>query len=404
MDHRRPPHQYQHYIVLLLSFIFFFDFGSTSGVFRVQRKYTGRTHISDLRAHDARRHGRILSSSAAGAVDIPLGGIGLPTKTGLYYAQIGIGTPSKPYHVQVDTGSDILWVNCITCKHCPKKSDLGIQLSLYDLNKSSSAYIVSCDANFCSSAYGGEIPGCVHDVPCLYTLEYGDGSSTTGYFVTDNVQYSQVSGDHQTKVLNASVTFGCGAQLSGDLGSSTEAVDGILGFGQSNTSMLSQLASAGKVRKVFSHCLDTKRGGGIFAIGQVVQPKVKTTPLVPNMPHYNVILKSIQVGATFLKIPIDTFKTGDKKGTIIDSGTTLVYLPEQAFNPVMNAIFSYQPGLRFENIQDFLCFKFSARVDDGFPIITFHFEDSLELPVYPHDYFFTVGNIDHNDTTMLWRN
>lgn len=169
-------------------------------------------------------------------------------------------------------------------------------------------------------------------------------------------------------------------------------MDGILGFGQSNTSMLSQLASAGKVRKVFSHCLDTKRGGGIFAIGDVVEPKVKTTPLVPDMPHYNVILKSIQVGATFLKIPTDTFETGNKKGTIIDSGTTLVYLPDQAFKPVMNAIFSYQPELLFKIIEDFLCFKFYVRVDDGFPIVTFHFEDSLELSVYPHDYFFTIGD------------
>lgn len=74
----------------------------------------------------------------------------------------------------------------------------------------------------------------------------------------------------------------CGAQQGGDLGSSSEALDGILGFGQSNTSILSQLSSAGKVKKVFSHCLDTVRGGGIFAIGDVVQPKTKTTPLVPN--------------------------------------------------------------------------------------------------------------------------
>lgn len=63
---------------------------------------------------------------------------------------------------------------------------------------------------------------------------------------------------------------------------SAEAVDGIVGFGQSNTSILSQLASEGKVKKIFSHCLDSKKGGGIFAIGEVVQPKVDTVPLVPN--------------------------------------------------------------------------------------------------------------------------
>ena len=47
--------------------------------------------------------------------------------------------------------------------------------------------------------------------------------------------------------------------------------------------MLSQLAAAGKAKKIFAHCLDTIKGGGIFAIGNVVQPKVKTTPLVADM-------------------------------------------------------------------------------------------------------------------------
>lgn len=46
--------------------------------------------------------------------------------------------------------------------------------------------------------------------------------------------------------------------------------------------MLSQLALAGKVKKEFAHCLDTINGGGIFAIGEVVQPRVNKTPLVPN--------------------------------------------------------------------------------------------------------------------------
>ena len=65
--------------------------------------------------------------------------------------------------------------------------------------------------------------------------------------------------------------------------SSEEALDGIIGFGQSNSSVLSQLAASGKVKKIFSHCLDNIRGGGIFAIGEVVEPKVSTTPLVPRM-------------------------------------------------------------------------------------------------------------------------
>lgn len=363
---------------------------AATGVFQVRRKFPAGGaggNITAHLAHDGNRRGRLLA-----AVDLPLGGLGLPTDTGLYYTEIGIGTPSKRYYVQVDTGSDILWVNCISCDRCPRKSGLGIDLTLYDPKDSSSANTVSCEQGFCTATYGGVLPGCTMSVPCEYSVMYGDGSSTTGYFVTDFLQYDQVSGDGQTRHANASVTFGCGAQQGGDLGSSNQALDGILGFGQSNSSMLSQLAAAGKVKKIFSHCLDTINGGGIFAIGDVVQPKVKTTPVVPNMPHYNVNLESINVGGTALQLPSHIFETGEKKGTIIDSGTTLTYLPEVVYKEVMVAVFAKHQDIAFHNIQDFLCFQYFGSVDDGFPKITFHFEDDLALNVYPHDYFFQNGN------------
>lgn len=62
----------------------------------------------------------------------------------------------------------------------------------------------------------------------------------------------------------------------------SKSVDGIVGLGRGNASILSQLASSGKVKKVFSHCLSGNKGGGIFALGEVVDPKVNRTPLVPN--------------------------------------------------------------------------------------------------------------------------
>lgn len=55
-----------------------------------------------------------------------------------------------------------------------------------------------------------------------------------------------------------------------------------MGFGQANSSVLSQLSASGKVQKMFSHCLDSEKGGGIFSIGQVVEPKMNHTPLIPN--------------------------------------------------------------------------------------------------------------------------
>lgn len=79
----------------------------------------------------------------------------------------------------------------------------------------------------------------------------------------------------------------CGAKQAGGLGSSDDsALDGIMGFGQANSSVLSQIAASGKVKKVFSHCLDTVSGGGIFSIGEVVEPKFNTTSLLPGLYVY----------------------------------------------------------------------------------------------------------------------
>ncbi|KAK9290945.1 hypothetical protein L1049_009125 [Liquidambar formosana] len=152
---------------------------ASNGVFSVKYRYAGRDRsLIALKAHDSRRQLRILAG-----VDLPLGGSGRPDAVGLYYAKIGIGTPSKDYYVQVDTGSDIMWVNCIQCTECPKRSSLGIDLTLYNIKDSNTGELVSCDEDFCAEINGGPVLECTANVSCTYFEMYGDGSSTTGYFV-----------------------------------------------------------------------------------------------------------------------------------------------------------------------------------------------------------------------------
>ncbi|KAH9670729.1 hypothetical protein KPL70_017091 [Citrus sinensis] len=360
-------------------------------VFEVENKFKAggereRT-LSALKQHDTRRHGRMMAS-----IDLELGGNGHPSATGLYFTKVGLGTPTDEYYVQVDTGSDLLWVNCAGCSRCPTKSDLGIKLTLFDPSKSSTSGEIACSDNFCRTTYNNRYPSCSPGVRCEYVVTYGDGSSTSGYFVRDIIQLNQASGNLKTAPLNSSVIFGCGNRQSGDLGSSTDAaVDGILGFGQANSSLLSQLAAAGNVRKEFAHCLDVVKGGGIFAIGDVVSPKVKTTPMVPNMPHYNVILEEVEVGGNPLDLPTSLLGTGDERGTIIDSGTTLAYLPPMLYDLVLSQILDRQPGLKMHTVEEqFSCFQFGKNVDDAFPTVTFKFKGSLSLTVYPHEYLFQI--------------
>lgn len=362
----------------------------TDWVLSVRNKFAGQKQSLDaLKEHDSRRHLRMLAG-----IDLPLGGDGRPNSAGLYYAKIGIGTPLKDFYVQVDTGSDIMWVYCLHCKGCPNKNYLGMDLAQYNLKDSHTGKLVSCDQEFCLEINEGPISGCSANKSCPYTEVYGDGSSTAGYFVRDAVQYDQVSGNLQTSSANDSVIFGCGARQTGDLSSSDEALDGILGFGQSNSSMISQLASSGKVKKMFAHCLDGTNGGGIFAIGHVVQPKVNTTPLVQNQPHYNINMTAVEVGHSLLNISRDAFGTGGTIRTIVDSGTTLAYLPEVIYKPLLSKIFANQTDIKLRTVHNqYTCFQYPGSVDDIFPPVTFHFENSVSLKVYPHEYLFLFNEL-----------
>ncbi|XP_047319124.1 aspartic proteinase 36-like [Impatiens glandulifera] len=354
------------------------------GVLSVKYKFSGTDRsLSALKAHDDLRNIRMASG-----VDIPLGGSGRPDAVGLYYAKVGIGTPPKDYYVQVDTGSDIMWVNCILCKECPQTGYHGIPLTLYDLKNSLTGTKVFCDSQFCIEINAGRTPDCAANVTCLYTEVYGDGSYSLGYFVKDLVQYDGVSGDLQTMTANQSFIFGCGASQSGDLDSSEHALDGIVGFGKSNSSFISQLAASGTVKKIFAHCLDGVNGGGIFAIGHVVQPKVNTTRLLPNKPHYNVNMTAVQVGSEFLNLTTNVSHAGDYKETIIDSGTTLAYFPDAIYQALVKKIL-WQLDIKLQTLHEqYTCFQHPGSVDDDFPAVTFHFENSVLLKVYPHEYLF----------------
>ncbi|CAJ1823347.1 unnamed protein product [Sphenostylis stenocarpa] len=355
-------------------------------VFPVERKFKGPVEsLAAIKDHDAQRRGRILS-----VADIPLGGNGRANANGLYYTKIGLGSPPKDFYVQVDTGSDVLWVNCVGCTTCPKKSGLGMDLTLYDPQLSDTSYVIGCDHEFCTSTYEGPISGCTKEMSCPYSITYGDGSTTTGSYIQDYLTFDRANGDHRTVPDNSSVIFGCGARQSGTLSSgSDESLDGIIGLGQSNSSVLSQLAAAGKVKRVFSHCLDSNNGGGIFAIGEVVQPKYKTTPLVPKMAHYNVILKDLEVGGDSVQLPTDIFDSTNGRGTIIDSGTTLAYLPSSVYDQILEKVLAQQSGMKLYLVEDqFTCFRFDDNIDKGFPIVKFTFEEGLTLTTYPQDYLF----------------
>lgn len=75
----------------------------------------------------------------------------------------------------------------------------------------------------------------------------------------------------------------CSTSHTGDLTKPDRAVDGIFGFGQQALSVISQLSSRGVTPNAFSHCLKGgSSGGGILVLGQIVEPNIVYTPIVPS--------------------------------------------------------------------------------------------------------------------------
>jgi len=55
-------------------------------------------------------------------------------------------------------------------------------------------------------------------------------------------------------------------------------------------------------------------------------------------PHYNLNLQSIAVNGQLLPIDSGVFATTNNRGTIVDTGTTLAYLVQEAYNPFVDAV------------------------------------------------------------------
>ncbi|KAH7435535.1 hypothetical protein KP509_06G068700 [Ceratopteris richardii] len=340
-------------------------------------------HLSHIRLRDRIRYNRMLANvpaSLSSPISFNLGGIADPNIAGLYFTEIYLGTPPSKYYVQVDTGSDLLWVNCADCKTCPTSTDLEVQLSLYNPKSSSTSSTIMCGDSVCNDAS----TDCLTDETCGYQLGYGDGSFSEGFFVRDTLHLNLIPGDLQLS-RSTEVAFGCGTRQGGQLSKSDQALDGILGLGQSGLSVISQLRDKNKTNGMFAHCLESKgKGGGILAVGKVKVPGLVYTPIIPNQPHYNVNLMHIFVNN--MSILVDSSVSQDG-GTIFDSGTTLTYFSDEIFEALLGAVLgTMQMEAKMFEWQGMKCVSYSGRFDDVFPSFTLMFYGGSAMSIRPHEY------------------
>ncbi|KAK4261566.1 hypothetical protein QN277_004545 [Acacia crassicarpa] len=319
----------------------------------------------------------ILSSSTESKIQAQL----LPNG-GEFIMNISIGTP--PFNVLgiMDTGSDLSWTQCLPCKECFKQN-----LPLFDPHKSSTYKRITCKSHSCLAL--DTPPKCVgqHNNTCVYTYYYADMSHTTGDLSSETFTFGI-----ENKVRIKNVVFGCGHVNAGRFKAS---MTGLIGLGGGKLSFVSQLDES--VGKKFSYCLvplspimTSTNSNNVVSTGKisfgdndavVSGSGLVTIPLVEREPstYYFLKLEAISVGNKRIPYKGST-KISPTENVIIDSGTTLTFLPTKFYDDIVTAAVKVVNDTRVKDPTNVfgLCYNYPSNVgeindDLRFPILTAHF-------------------------------
>ncbi|BBN11967.1 aspartyl protease family protein [Marchantia polymorpha subsp. ruderalis] len=316
---------------------------------------------------------------------------------GSYIMSISLGTPPQTRTAIVDTGSDLVWLQCAPCTSCYRQPD-----PVFDPSKSTTYRKVRYFSYLClqlpSVSYSGGY--------CSYRYGYGDQSTTQGDFALDTLTLTAVDGSTQS-VPN--FAFGCGHKNQGTF----SGTDGLVGLGRGDVSFNEQIGEL--IGSKFAYCLVDLFGSaaessplifGDAALWTAEGLGLRYTPLVRNPwadTFYYVKLNGIAVnGQPVAGIPAGAFKldilTG-RGGVILDSGTTITHLVQSAYAPLLGALQALiaYPQVDGSQIGLDLCYDLSGVPSPSFPAVTLQFQ-GVDVVLPANNVFLQV---DNRGTTCL---
>ncbi|KAM3384566.1 hypothetical protein ACQJBY_008917 [Aegilops geniculata] len=301
---------------------------------------------------------------------------------GYYTTRLYIGTPPQEFALIVDSGSTVTYVPCASCEQCGNHQDPRFQP---DLSSTYSPVKCNVDCN-CNSDKS----------QCTYERQYAEMSSSSGVLGEDIVSFGT-----ESELKPQRAVFGCENSETGDLFS--QHADGIMGLGRGQLSIMDQLVDKGVIGDSFSMCYGGMDiGGGAMVLGAMPAPRdmVYTHSNAVRSPYYNIELKEIHVAGKPLRVDPRIFD--GKHGTVLDSGTTYAYLPEQAFVAFKDAVTSKVHPLKKirgpdPNYKD-ICFAGAGRnvsqLSEVFPKVDMVFGNGQKLSLSPENYLFRHSKVE----------
>ena len=243
----------------------------------------------------------------------------LDNEATLYFANVSLGTPAQDLRLHIDTGSSDLWANSKSSRICSHHGDPCSDSGTYDANSSSTYNFLSSDFN----------------------VSYADGSGASGDYATDTLSI----GGKTLKDLQ----FGIGYDSTSE--------EGILGIGytaneaqvnranQKGYSNLPQaMADDGLIQSnAYSLWLDDLEAStGSILFGGVDTDKyhgeLQSLPIQKLYDQYAEFIITLSGMSLSSDGKNSSLTTDLPTAVILDSGSSLVYLPNDLTTAIYNAL------------------------------------------------------------------
>lgn len=302
---------------------------------------------------------------------------GMDQGSGEYFVRIGVGSPARSQYMVIDSGSDVVWVQCQPCAQCYRQSD-----PVFDPSKSASFSGVSCGSSVCDRL---ENAGC-HGGRCGYQVSYGDGSYTKGTLALETLTFG--------RAMIRNVAIGCGHRNRGMF----IGAAGLLGLGGGSMSLVGQLG--GQTGGAFSYCLVSRGTGssGSLVFGREALPvgaawvNLIRNPRAPSF--YYIGLSGVGVGGMQVPVPESIFELGNG-GVVMDTGTAVTRFPTAAYVAFRDAFISETASLpRAPGVSIFdTCYNLNGFVTVRVPTVSFYFSSGPILTLPARNFLIPVDEV-----------
>ncbi|KAE9456742.1 hypothetical protein C3L33_11355, partial [Rhododendron williamsianum] len=248
---------------------------------------------------------------------------------GFFYATIYIGNPPKRYYLDIDTGSNLTWVQCAAG---PRAKLLKAPNNPYKPNNNA----LFCKDPLCAFVdQPNNFPCKAPNDQCDYEVHYADYGSSLGVLVRDSFTLKLTNGS----TFKPTLAFGCGydQEFSGQFPS--PFVDGVLGLANGKSSLVSQLLGFGLTQNVIGHCFGGQGKGFLFFGDDFLPSGLFWAPKICHGFVWTILLVNY-FRNYYMTGPVDLLfggKTLVAKGlyVVFDSGSTYTYLNPQAYQDTL---------------------------------------------------------------------